>query len=219
MLSFVLLFGAAQAQLLNSIGINVGANMSEHFWHVNTTNVHPIPTYYDDDQKWKYNWNVGVFAELFSNEHLRWDTEFQYNHKGGIDVDKFHNAASRPTTTTHICWNNYAKFRYELYQGIPYILLGLRLEYVMSTATASAPIARGPFVPLQLTPAVGVGWEFITYGMIKPFVEFIYNPSPLIGPPSYHIDDLTLWNREMELRVGIRLEFQSSKESCPKVYK
>jgi hypothetical protein len=218
LISFLFLISYSQAQFLNSFGINVGANMAEHLWRVNT-NQHPVPTYYDDDQRWKYNWNLGVFAELGQNEHIRWDTELQYNHKGGIDVDKFHKATPEPTTTTHACWNNYLKFRYELYRGVPYILLGIRLEYVVSTATTSPEVARGPFVPLQITPAVGVGWEFITYGAIKPFVEFIYNPSPVIGPPSYHVLDLTLYNREMELRAGIRIELGGGKETCPKVYK
>jgi hypothetical protein len=218
LVSFLLLPLVYQAQILNSIGVNVGANMSEHLWRV-YTDAHHVPYYYDDDQKWKYSWNLGVFAELFQNDFFRWDTELQYNHKGGVDMDKTHKNAALPTTTTHVCWNNYAKFRYELYRGIPYILLGIRLEYVMSTATASPPVARGPFIPIQITPAVGVGWEFITYGMIKPFIEYIYNPSPVIGPPSYHYSDLTLYNKEMELRVGVRVEFNGGKETCPKVYK
>jgi hypothetical protein len=216
--SFLFLSCMMQAQILNSIGINVGANMSEEYWRVHT-DAHHVPYYYDDDQRWKYSWNLGIFAELFQNEHFRWDTEIQYNHKGGIDIDKTHKAAALATTNTHLCWNNYLKFRWELYQGTPYVLLGIRIEDVLSTSTASPPIAsQGPFVPIQLTPAVGVGWEFVTYGAIKPFIEYIYNPSPVIGPPSYHNGDLTIWNREMELRVGIRIELQGGKETCPKVY-
>jgi hypothetical protein len=212
------LSGMAKAQLVNSFGLNVGGTMAEHLWSVHTDAYH-VPYYYDDAQKWKYGFNAGIFLECFQSDYLRWQTELQFNQKGGVDVDKTHNNKNLATNTNHICWNNYAKFRYELYSGIPYILLGARLEYVLSQATASAPIARGNFWKLQLTPAVGAGWEFITYGSIKPFIEVIYNPSPRFGPPSYHTLDLAIWNRAIEARVGIRIELQGRKETCPKVYK
>ncbi len=217
-LFLILSCGFTNAQLLNSFGFNAGVTMADHIWRVATPSNQLVPYYYDDAQKWVYNYNLAVFAEFFQNDHFRWDSEIQYNHKGSIDVDKTHKNANLKTTTTQLCWNNYLKIRYELYQGVPYLLLGIRLEDVLSTASASPPVERGAFYKLQVTPAAGAGWEFITYGSIKPFVELIYNPSPLIGPPSYHVDNLTLYNRALELRVGIRIELQG-KETCPKVYK
>jgi hypothetical protein len=224
-LSIVLLISAlcANAQLINSFGINAGVTMAKHLWKVNQSNdingnPMPEPYYYNDPQQWKFGFNAGVFLEMFQNEHIRWQTELQFNQKGGIDVDTYNKKAKHLTNTDHICWNNYAKIRYEIYSGVPYILLGVRLEYVLSQATSSPPVARGPFNKFQITPAAGIGWEFITYGSIKPFVELIYNPSPTFGPPSYHVEDLTLYNRALELRVGIRIEL-ARKETCPRVYK
>jgi hypothetical protein len=215
---FLLSFDFANAQLLNSIGINGGATFAKYKWSVRQDPNEPVPYYYSDAQKWKTSWNAAVFLEMFQNEHWRWVSEAQYNNKGGIDVDKAHQNKKLTTKTTDLAWNNYLKFRYEIYYGVPYIFAGPRAEYVLSQGTSSPPIARGSFHKIQISPAAGLGWEFITFGMIKPFIEGIYNPDLAFGPTAYHVRDLSLWNRVIEARVGLRFELQSA-ETCPRVYK
>jgi len=189
--------------------------MAREIWKVSDNN-HIEPYYYNDPQKWRYSWNAAFFLEFLSNDYLRWDSELQYNNKGGIDVDVAHKSKKLDIHPTHLCWNNYLKFRYEIYAGTPYLLVGPRLEYVLQSSTSSPPVARGNFNRLQITPAAGLGWEFTTFGAVKPFVEAIYNPDPTALVPSYHVLDLTLYNQAIELRVGIRIELQGGKESCPK---
>jgi hypothetical protein len=215
---FLLSFGCMQAQLLNSFGINGGVTFAKHKWTVKEDANTPLPPYANDAQKWKTSWNAALFLEMFQNEHWRWVSEAQYNHKGSIDVNNPEKGKKLATTTTDLAWNNYLKFRYEIYYGVPYIFAGPRAEYVLSQSTASPEIARGSFHKIQISPAVGIGWEFITFGMIKPFIEGIYNPDLAFGPTAYHTLDLSLWNRAIEARVGLRFELTPA-ETCPRVYK
>lgn len=210
---FLILTSTVEAQFVNGIGINGGVTFAKYRWTVKPDSL--IPFYYDNSQKFKTSWNVAVFAEFLSDENWRWDSEIQYNHKGSIDVDKTfgHNYSD---AQTHICWNNYLKYRYEIYYGIPYVFGGVRLEYLFSQSISS-PYVPGAFHKFQVSPAVGAGWEFITYGQLKPFVEALYNPD--IGLDAYAVKPIYIQNRAIEIRVGLRYEFGGGKERCPKVYK
>jgi hypothetical protein len=206
-----------KAQFLNGFGINGGLTMAKHLWKVNDKNTDPPAFYANDGQNWKYGFNAAVFLEFFHSDFVRWQSEIQYNQKGGVEVAKWDNNKKFSTSTPHLCWNNYLKFRYELYAGTPYILAGVRLEYMLSQKSAALPVI-GNFNKFEITPAIGAGWEFVTYGNIKPFIEVIYNPTLQMGPASYHVTDLAIYNRALEARVGFRYEL-ARKETCPTVYK
>ncbi|MFI5149204.1 MAG: outer membrane beta-barrel protein [Bacteroidia bacterium] len=213
-LSLMVLTLQCQSQFFQSIGVNGGLTMAREIWKVDNTS--PSPYYFNDPQKWKYSWNAAVTFEFINSEIWRWDSEIQYNNKGGIDVDKTHNNKKLGINPTHLCWNNYLKYRFDAYQGVPYVFAGPRLEYVLQSSSNSPPVQRGNFNKIQITPAVGAGWEFITYGIVKPFIEAIYNPDPTFMIPSYHVLDLKLYNQAIELRAGIRIEIRSGKETCPR---
>ncbi len=215
---FLFFAGLVQAQLINSIGINGGVTFAKYKWTVKDDPKLPTPLYQNDPQKWKTSWNGAIFLEMFQNEHWRWVSEAQYNNKGGIEVAGWDKGKKLGTATPDVAWNNYLKFRYEIYYGVPYIFAGPSLAYTLSQSSASPPIQRGSFRKIQISPVVGVGWEFITFGMIKPFVEALYNPDLAAGPAAYHTLDLSLWNRVIEARVGLRFELTPA-ESCPRVYK
>jgi len=105
----------------------------------------------------------------------------------------------------------------ELYSGIPYILIGPRLEYRFKHATAS-PEITGKFNTFQVSPSVGAGWEFMVYSSLKPFVEIHYNPDIKLN--AYKVDPLEIKNRAWEIRVGLKFVFNNSSqgEGCPPVY-
>jgi len=151
--------------------------------------------------------NVAVFGEFFTRDYVRWVTEIQYNQKGSIDNQV---EVNYPNQLQYICWNNYAKIRYEMDRIIPYILIGPRLEYNMVQSTTS-PVILGKFLPLHVSGAVGGGVEFINYYNIKFFVEGFYNPDVM---PAYVQPELHIFNKDFELRVGLKYEFKSRRESC-----
>jgi hypothetical protein len=194
-------FFCANAQFLNSVGITGGVSYS-------TQNF----LFRDPDEvlkkKYKWGFNGSVFAEFFSHDYVRWVSEIQYNQKGSKD--------KRADTTyknrlQYLDWNNYLKIRYELFSIIPYILIGPRLEYNLSQKMQSPEVTH-PFLKLHVSPAVGAGIEFVSYGQIKFLVEAFYNPDfPL--QDAYIRPELHVRNINFELRVGLKYEFLS-KEAC-----
>ncbi len=194
-----------KAQFLNAFGITIGASASNQKFY-----------FYNPDEifkkKYKYGFNGSVFAEFFSRPYVRWVSEFQYNQKGCIDKQP---EAKYKDKLSYVCWNNYLKIRYELFNFIPYVLVGPRLEYKLTQKTPSPPVT-GKFVPLHISAAVGAGVEFISYGNIKFFVEGFYNPDikkynimmAYLTPP------LDIKNINIELRVGLKYQFQKRGESC-----
>ncbi len=190
-----------KAQFLNSIGITGGASYSSQKF-----------LYYNPDQivkkKYKWGFNGSVFAEFFSHDYLRWVSEIQYNQKGSKDKQADTTYRNR---LQYLSWNNYLKVRYELFAIIPYVLIGPRLEYNL-TQKMQTPGVTGSFLKLHVSPAVGAGVEFVSYGQIKFFVEAFYNPDFPIQD-AYIQPDLHIRNINFELRVGLKYQFLS-RESC-----
>ena len=60
--------------------------------------------------------------------------------------------------------------------------------------------------------AVGAGTELVSYGNFKPFVEAFYNPDIIL--PAYSTSALDIWNKNIELRLGLKYEFVGRRESC-----
>ncbi len=197
----ILLFALQlQAQRFNSIAIVAGVTAAnQKFLLAEPPDV--------SRKNYVVGFNVAVFGEFFTRDYVRWVTEIQYNQKGSIDNQP---EANYPNQLQYICWNNYAKIRYEMDRIIPYILIGPRLEYNMVQSTTS-PLILDKFLPLHISGAVGAGVEFINYYNIKFFVEGFYNPDVM---PAYVQPELHVFNKDFELRVGLKYEFKSRRESC-----
>jgi hypothetical protein len=142
-----------------------------------------------------------------SHDNVRWVTEIQYNQKGSKDNQP---EATYANQLQYLSWNNYLKFRYEMYRIIPYIMVGPRLEYMLAQGTSSPPIT-GSFLPLHVSLAVGGGLELISYSNFKIFLEGFYNPDIM---PAYVTAPLHINNKAFELRVGLKYEFSGRKETC-----
>ena len=202
----VLTFLGGRAQFLNSIGITGGVSYSnQKFFFRDPSEV--------VKKKYKWGFNGSVFAEFFSHDYVRWVSEIQYNQKGSKDKRTY----TDPDTTItyrnklqYLTWNNYLKIRYELFSVIPYVLIGPRLEYNL-TQRMQSPEETGRFLKLHVSPAVGAGVEFVSYGQIKFFVESFFNPDLIHD--SYIRPELHIRNKNIELRVGLKYEFLG-KEHC-----
>ncbi len=190
----------ARAQRFNSIAIAAGVTYANQKFLI----AEPPEL---SRKSYVLGFNVAVFGEFFTRDYVRWVTELQYNQKGSIDKQP---EANYPNQLQYICWNNYAKIRYEMDRIIPYILIGPRLEYNMAQGTSS-PAITGKFLPLHVSGAVGAGVEFINYYNIKFFVEGFYNPDVM---PAYVQPELHIFNKDFELRVGLKYEFARRKERC-----
>ena len=203
LLAMTVLSFNAKAQFFNSWGIMGGGTLAKQKWEFSEPDV-------TQKKKNIIGFNVEVFAEFFTHENFTWRTEIEYNKKGCLDKD----SGNFKNKLSYLSWNNFIKIRTELFGGTPYLLLGPKLEYLLSQGTSSPPIT-GNFNKFQLSPDAGLGWEFVVFTNVKPFLELHYNPD--IGLNAYKKDNLAIKNRAWELRIGLR--FASARESCPKVYK
>jgi hypothetical protein len=190
----------SNAQFCNSIGVTIGATAANEKFKFHE----PLSI---SRKGYVFGMNASVFLECLSHDNVRWITEIQYNEKGSIDKQPEGSYANK---LQYLCWNNYLKFRYEMYSIIPYVLVGPRLEYMLGQGTTS-PAVTGSFLPLHVSAAVGGGLELVSFTNFKFFVEGFYNPDimPAYVNPAVHIN-----NKDFELRVGVKYEFAGRKESC-----
>lgn len=188
------------AQFVNSIGITIGATAAnQKFFLKDPASI--------ARKKYVFGFNASVMGEFMTRDYVRWVSEIQFNQKGSVDKQPEGNYTNR---LQYLSWNNYLKIRYELYSFVPYLLIGPRLEYTLTQASSS-PTVTGSYLPLHFSLAVGGGAELISYSKFKLFAEVFYVPdvmSAYISPP------LHIANKDFELRIGIKYEFNGGRESC-----
>lgn len=202
--------GQMQAQqFLRGFGFFVGATESRHRYinslpvdSFNFAHTYNAPSHHSAEY---FSWSVGILGEFLKYDKIRWQTEFEYCNKGAIESELLDRVTGErgpkvANTYANIQWNNYAKiFIREGYRGLPYVMLGARLEYNFKRATPAYALVAGSIPKIAVTPDVALGYEFIVYSRWKPFVEFHYNPDLI----KFKQGPVTMWNRTFELRVGL----------------
>jgi len=216
---FVFLFAYCQLQTANfvfgqffqGVGITGGVTMAKQKWFLE------MPDASRNIQKKKNIWgfNGSVRGEFINNDYIRWVTEFQFNQKGCKNKT---DSATYKYKLNYLCWNNFIKLQYETFEGFPYILVGPRVEYLLSQSGPGGPnhdVVVGYFNTFNFSWSAGVGYEKIVYGNFKPFIELHFNPdTPFYY--AYNTDPLDVRNRAWELRIGVIFR-PGGKDDCPAV--
>ena len=141
-----------KAQFVNGIGVTVGVSAgNQKFYFAEPLSI--------SRKKYIVGFNASIFGEFLSHDYYRWVTEIQYDQKGSIDKQPEGNYGN---SLQYLSWNNYLKLRYEMYSIIPYIMVGPKLEYMLTQGTSS-PAVTSSFLPLHISGAFGGGVEFISY--------------------------------------------------------
>jgi len=208
----------ANAQFFRGFGVFVAGTESAHYYtnknvgqkdaNVDTPNNFPYNSYYPQSHisHEYFSWGVGLFAELLNRERVRWQTEFEYTHKGAKEkelTDPFIGTRAGSFTTnkyTYIQWNNYLKFFGPF--GLSsqwYLMPGVRLEYLFKKNVSAFTPYSGNFPTIFFSGNVGFGREFPITKKISSFVEYHWNPDIL----SHKKDGISYRNRTFELRVGL----------------
>ena len=193
-LLFLLCSISSYAQFFQGWGIMAGGTLGRQNWYYNE----PIGK---EKQKYLLRWNGEVFAEFGDHPTFRWVTELQYNAKGTK-----HEEIDGSTTkflNHYGAWNNYLMIRKEMFAIIPFLKVGPRMEYVVSTPQ--------DFNKFHFTGSVGAGIEFVAYGPVKFITEAHWVPDltkSYKGTPD-------IKQHAWELRIG--LKFSRRGESCPGV--
>ena len=207
------------AQFLRGIGIFIGLTESSHRY-INKLPVDSAFMHTYDAPSHRsaefFSWSVGFLGEFLKYDKFRWQTEIEFCNKGAVErplLDRYTGERGPVSANAYgnIQWNNFAKFFFnEGYRGTPYIMIGARIEYnLMRTITAYAPVA-GAVPKINFTPDVSLGYEFVSYSKFKPFVELHYNPDLL----KLHVGNVDMWNRTLELRVGIIFRPKKDLDNC-----
>ncbi len=153
-----------------------------------------------------FSWGAGLFAEFLSHDKFRWQTEFEYTHKGAkekeiVDLLFGTRAGSFGVNKyTYIQWNNYLKYFSPF--GLPsnfYLMPGIRLEYLFRKSTAVFNPYSSSFKTIWFSGNVGLGYEFPLFKKIHAFVEYHWNPDILRTKR----DNVYIRNRTYELRAGL----------------
>lgn len=195
------------AQFFQGFGITLGATKSKQKWFLEM----PDASREIIKKKNVFGFNGSLRAEFISSEYVKWVTEIQFNQKGCKDKT---GSASYRNKLNYLCWNNFLKFQMETYPGFFYVMLGPRVEYALSQSVGSPALAGGSFGKLNFSWGPAIGFEKITFGQLKPFIELHYNPDT----PFYYAysgEQLRIRNRAWELRIGII--FRTADPNCPGV--
>lgn len=153
-----------------------------------------------------FSWGAGAFAEFLSHDQFRWQTEFEYTHKGAKEKEitdrlfGFRSGSWGVNKYTYIQWNNYLKYFGPF--GLPsnfYLMPGVRLEYLFKQSTSVFTPYSSSFRKIWFSGNVGLGYEFPILRKISMFVEYHYNPDILATKK----DNVFIRNRTFELRVGL----------------
>jgi len=186
------------AQFFQGIGVMGGLTWGNQRWSSPTMELATPKT------KRLLRFNGEIFAEFFAHENLRWVTEAQFNMKG-TKTDGF--GVTQNYTNNIIAWNNYLKIRHETYRFIPYVLVGPRLEYTMSSPQS--------FEQFHVTGSAGAGTEIVSFGALKFLTEIHYVPDLT---RSFSSEPLDIKQKVWELRVGLKW-VPNNGDKCPPVYR
>ncbi|MDF2448826.1 MAG: hypothetical protein K0R26_1330 [Bacteroidota bacterium] len=219
-ISLVYISTDLSAQFFRGVGLFVGATTSSHRYRNlnpvdNVTYAHTFPAPSHRSGEF-ISFSVGVLGEFLRYEHIRWQTEFEYATKGGIEQPSLFPGSglrgpATPNTFTNIQWNNFAKiFGNEGYRGTPYLMLGARLEYNMARSITAYPTIAGIVPKINLTPDVGLGYEFASYSKFHFFTELHYNPDAI----KMVSQNVVFWQRMWELRIGIIYRPRKAIDDC-----
>jgi hypothetical protein len=161
------------------------------------------PTHFSRE---KFDWGAGVFAEFLSHDKFRWQTEFEFTHKGAKEkeiTDFLFGTRSESfgkNRYTYIQWNNYLKYFSPF--NLPsnyYLMLGVRLEYLFQTNASVFNGYSDQFRKIWFNPDAAIGYEFPLFRKISMFAEYHYNPDVI----PLKVKNVSIRNRTFELRVGL----------------
>jgi len=190
---------SSSAQFFQGWGIMAGGTLGRQYWFYDE----PVGK---EKQKYLLRYNGEVFAEFGPHPVFRWVTEVQYNVKGTKhpEVD----GSTTKFVNQYVAWNNYLMIRKEMFAIIPYVKIGPRLEYVVSSPQ--------DFNKFHVTGSVGAGVEFVAYGPVKFITEAHWVPD---ATRSYTETQPEISQHAWELRIGLKFAYGGGGEACPGVYK
>ena len=169
----------ANAQFFRGVGIFGAVNHSCHYYKNGDADKRTLDPLDYNSSTYNYyyprnhisreyfSWGAGIFAELLPYDRVRWQTEFEFTHKGAKEkelLDPFVGTRTSGFSVnkyTYIQWNNYLKFYNPI--GLSshwYLLAGIKLEYLFSQSVSAYNAYAGNLPKIFFSGDVGLGYEF-----------------------------------------------------------
>ncbi len=208
----------ANAQFFRGVGVFGAVNHSCHYYKNGDADKRTLDPLDYNSSTYNYyyprnhisreyfSWGAGIFAELLPYDRVRWQTEFEFTHKGAKEkelLDPFVGTRTSGFSVnkyTYIQWNNYLKFYNPI--GLSshwYLLAGIKLEYLFSQSVSAYNAYAGNLPKIFFSGDVGLGYEFPLFKNFYGFTEYHWNPDII----SHKKDAVRYRNRTFELKVGI----------------
>jgi hypothetical protein len=206
------LTGAHSQSWFRGVGIFGALTESQHHYYNQDTKLkatddttytvyHP-QTHYSKEY---FSWGAGIFLELSRNENVRWQTELEYCNKGASEKELINGYTGERSPDFsvnkygYLQWNNYLKFWYPAGFAHWYWMIGIRLEYKLTSSATVLKSVSGAFPSFWFNPDLGVGYEYPFFKKYSLFAEYHLNPDVL----AHTHGNTKVWNRTLELRIGI----------------
>jgi hypothetical protein len=202
---FIGLWTSAGAQFFQGFGVTLGGTYSNQKWKLtNDDNI---------NQRYKLSFNGSVFAELGDHDYARWITEIEYNRKGARQ--RFPVDDKSAIKANYVSWNNFLKFRQELYDVTPYWYIGPKVEYLINGSL--------PYSQIHATGATGIGIELLTFDPWIWLLDFQWNPDIMpslkTDAPLPNENTILTYQRirhnAFELKLGVKFKGKAKRSSCP----
>ncbi len=192
----------ANAQLMRSYGVKLGAVAANETWTNNG---------YTWDTKNRWGFTVAAFADVPFFRFFSAQGEMQFTQKG-MDYSVPATTPSRPVgpgeyrtispTIDYISIPLLAKFKIPSGPLTPYILIGPRFDFLISSSPDGLDAVVNNFDKMDYGLTVGAGVELDSLFPFGILAEVRYNPNSY---DSYQSDFTTVKNRSIDFLVGVRL--------------
>jgi len=199
----------SQAQFLskhlNGYGVKGGITLGNQFWRYPSIDEFEV-------KKFVLGFNGLVFMSFLNNNRTTIETELQFNQKGARGTDLL-TGADFTSKINAASLNVFLKLRKESFNNSFYILMGPKIEYLLSNTYPG--INRN--YNLEPVIAAGPGYEHFIGSKWAVSLEMLLNYSLT---RFYVTPDYKISNRALEFRIGIKklLDPLKSFDKCPPVY-
>jgi len=194
-------------QIINCIGIKDGFSLANQTWYYKSINL-----------TFKKANRIGLYStislDFFNLKYLNLTTDVGYCQKGSMETIPI----IQSPTGEDLWYNNFnylifsplLKVKYTTTHFIPYVLLGLRLDYQLSYKTAIniSPLENDINKNIYgMNCGVGIEFKFNNIGIFNEFQyqnDFTY---VIDSPPSYHYTGLRITNKAYIISSGVKYYF------------
>ena len=191
----------AEAQLVRSVGVKIGAAVAGQEWHYTMPDIH-----FADQYRWGYSFggyiewlNISTFSLLTEVHYIQkgFKQEFDKTDVVGNDIGSFYMLPQIDYLSIPIL----VKIRYEMSSFSPYLFIGPRYDYRLRTKPDGFGLGLEKLKNSDFGITVGGGFEFSNISSLKIGTEFRYSPG--LQDIYSNQNGLRIQNRSVEMLLTI----------------